>query len=294
MISHYEVLEVPRDADAAVIKSAYRRKVRAVHPDVIGEETGLFRMVQAAYDELSDPSRRAAYDAQLAGGPATSEPTSPGTDASAGPAQGGGWNYPFPQHVRDEWARREGVDAERRAKQERKQQAAMREAEQLAESRKFRYRGRAWLLVAVTFYGGWWGVHGQDWAFVQRMHEWASVHGWGPTPPMSEEITGRALSYGLMNAVLWRLGYAFRRRVVQDRWSVIAFVPLVVSVALWSLSPTLNLLVKDLTFLISMVLAVAWAFPASYRWIGRRAKRRAQDGAPGGDPSSGSPGATPE
>jgi hypothetical protein len=63
-VTHYEVLDVPATADAAEIKKAYQRRVRSSHPDV-GGSAGLFRLVQEAFDTLSDPSKRAAYDRSL-------------------------------------------------------------------------------------------------------------------------------------------------------------------------------------------------------------------------------------
>lgn len=61
IVSHYEVLGVPTTADIAEIKRAYQRQLRTSHPDT-GGSTGLFRLVQEAYEVLSDPARRAAYD----------------------------------------------------------------------------------------------------------------------------------------------------------------------------------------------------------------------------------------
>ncbi len=59
--SHYEVLGLCEDASAEEVNAAYRRLVRQVHPDA-GGTSSLFRRVQEAYDTLSDPNRRAAYD----------------------------------------------------------------------------------------------------------------------------------------------------------------------------------------------------------------------------------------
>lgn len=68
-VTHYEVLGVSPDADAATLKSAYRTAARAAHPDTGGND-GLFRAVQTAWSVLSDDVKRAAYDASLARGAA--------------------------------------------------------------------------------------------------------------------------------------------------------------------------------------------------------------------------------
>ncbi|TCO47671.1 DnaJ-like protein [Kribbella antiqua] len=70
---HYEVLDVERTATTAEIKSAYRRLLLQVHPDQ-GGNAGLFRLVQEAWATLSDPHKRAAYDATL-DGPRSADPT---------------------------------------------------------------------------------------------------------------------------------------------------------------------------------------------------------------------------
>lgn len=62
---YYDLLGVPRDADAAAIKSAYRKAALANHPDrnpgdPQAEER--FKAIAEAYAVLSDPDKRARYD----------------------------------------------------------------------------------------------------------------------------------------------------------------------------------------------------------------------------------------
>ena len=61
---YYEVLGVPRDAEAAAIRRAYRALAREVHPDVSSdpEADESFAEVAEAYAVLSKPERRALYD----------------------------------------------------------------------------------------------------------------------------------------------------------------------------------------------------------------------------------------
>ncbi|WP_017935623.1 molecular chaperone DnaJ [Nocardioides sp. Iso805N] len=60
----YELLGVDRDADDAAIKKAYRKLARQYHPDVnpdpVAQEK--FKEVSHAYEILSDPQKRAAFD----------------------------------------------------------------------------------------------------------------------------------------------------------------------------------------------------------------------------------------
>ena len=60
----YALLGVTRDADADTIKKAYRRLARQLHPDVNPdpETQERFKEISRAYEVLSDPQKRAAYD----------------------------------------------------------------------------------------------------------------------------------------------------------------------------------------------------------------------------------------
>jgi molecular chaperone DnaJ len=62
---YYAALGVPKDADAAAIKKAYRRLARDLHPDKNPGNTEAetrFKEVSEAYDVLSDTKRRSEYD----------------------------------------------------------------------------------------------------------------------------------------------------------------------------------------------------------------------------------------
>lgn len=64
--SYYEVLDVPRDADAATIKAAFHRLAWRYHPDRSTEPDAeeRFKELAEAYGVLSDPAKRADYDAR--------------------------------------------------------------------------------------------------------------------------------------------------------------------------------------------------------------------------------------
>lgn len=73
---YYEILGVARDADAATIKTAFRKLAMKLHPDQnpgckVSEDK--FKEIGEAYAVLSDPEKRAAYDrygrAAFQGGP---------------------------------------------------------------------------------------------------------------------------------------------------------------------------------------------------------------------------------
>lgn len=61
MPDHYETLGVPRDADTATIKRAYRKKASKAHPDKGGDAASM-ALVNRAHEVLTDPDRRDRYD----------------------------------------------------------------------------------------------------------------------------------------------------------------------------------------------------------------------------------------
>ena len=90
----YKVLQVDPEAEDEVIVAAYRRLARKYHPDVAPDAESAARMtaINAAWEAIGDPARRAAYDrTRAAGGAApvgTSAPASPPADArTRGPSE---------------------------------------------------------------------------------------------------------------------------------------------------------------------------------------------------------------
>ena len=83
MNDYYQDLGIGRDASADDIKRAYRRLARQMHPDVNGDADAedQFKKVSQAYDVLSDPQKRRAYDA--------------GSDPYGGVAAGFGQGFSF-------------------------------------------------------------------------------------------------------------------------------------------------------------------------------------------------------
>lgn len=61
-MDYYKTLGVTKNATPDEIKKAYRQLASKHHPDKESGNTAKFQEIQAAYDVLSDPDKRAAYD----------------------------------------------------------------------------------------------------------------------------------------------------------------------------------------------------------------------------------------
>lgn len=68
-LSHYERLGVPKGADTEMLRQAFRRLSKAVHPDTTRlpaqDAARQFRLLREAYEQLADPRLRRLYDAAL-------------------------------------------------------------------------------------------------------------------------------------------------------------------------------------------------------------------------------------
>lgn len=102
--THYATLGVNADATIDEIRVAYRQRAKASHPDA-GGDPAEFRRVGDAYQVLSDPERRRAYDDEQGIRRPTYHPHSGGTTPPAT-----GWSAPsgdfsgdvtFPAYLRD-------------------------------------------------------------------------------------------------------------------------------------------------------------------------------------------------
>ena len=82
MANPYDTLGVPKNASAEEIKKAYRKLAREHHPDASGGDEARFKEIQGAYDLLSDPEKRQAYDTF---GSANGRMGGPGFGGGAGP-----------------------------------------------------------------------------------------------------------------------------------------------------------------------------------------------------------------
>lgn len=93
---YYEILGVPRNADAKTIKKAYYEKAKKFHPDSNKSDPKAatkFQEVSEAYEILNDTSKRQAYDLGVGGGSTSGGPS--GFRQSTGPNASGAWQYQY-------------------------------------------------------------------------------------------------------------------------------------------------------------------------------------------------------
>ena len=90
----YKTLQVDQEAEDEVIAAAYRRLARKYHPDVAASPDAPARMaaINAAWEVIGEPARRAAFDRQRAVQSALDRRTAEAdaSRASAGPGAGPG------------------------------------------------------------------------------------------------------------------------------------------------------------------------------------------------------------
>lgn len=87
-MTHYDTLEISPKASPEVVRAAYRSLIQRFHPDRRPDDAAAATRAAAiteAYDVLSDPARRTAYDQCLA---EPSAPAAPVFTATAGAASG--------------------------------------------------------------------------------------------------------------------------------------------------------------------------------------------------------------
>lgn len=89
---YYEVLGVSKSATADEIKRAYRQQAVQHHPDKTGGDDVKFKELGEAYEALSDPQKRAAYD-QFGEAGAQGNPFGAGAQAGGYDFNGAGFDF---------------------------------------------------------------------------------------------------------------------------------------------------------------------------------------------------------
>ena len=70
MQDYYAVLGITKDADPEVIKAAYRALAKKHHPDTSGGSAERFLQIRRAWEVLSNPDLRRAFDHSVGTGAA--------------------------------------------------------------------------------------------------------------------------------------------------------------------------------------------------------------------------------
>lgn len=91
----YELIGIKPDATSAQIREAYLKASKAAHPDHGGTDA-LFRLVNRAYETLSDPTQRAAYDSTRTTRPRGSQRAEPQSERPTGGNASDGLEDPDP------------------------------------------------------------------------------------------------------------------------------------------------------------------------------------------------------
>ncbi len=111
----YAILQVSQDADQDVLQAAYRALARRLHPDHSDDPTAGAQMAQlnAAWETLGDPERRATYDrTHLAGvildstartAASTSRPEAPSAGSTSPTQRPAGASTAGPGDARPTW-----------------------------------------------------------------------------------------------------------------------------------------------------------------------------------------------
>ena len=100
----YKTLQVDQEAEDEVIAAAYRRLARKYHPDVAASPEAAARMaaINAAWEVIGEPARRAAFDRQRAVQSALDRRTTE-SEASRASARPGGTEPRAPETVSRDW-----------------------------------------------------------------------------------------------------------------------------------------------------------------------------------------------
>ena len=68
--NYYKILQIDRNASPEIIEKAYKTLAKKYHPDLQSENNKekyeeIFKVINEAYQTLSDPSLKASYDKSL-------------------------------------------------------------------------------------------------------------------------------------------------------------------------------------------------------------------------------------